>query len=127
MKALPNSFGIPLAIFTTFTLSGCLKAIETIRENPGEEIKACRVEKILTNFQYGADDLLQPHLFEVDFDYNSAGQPIDMLASFDLTGPQDYYHFRYDKIGRLRDYIVTYGPSAPWHLSGIGIPICQTI
>ena len=111
---MPNSFGIPLVIFVAFSLSGCLKAIEHIRENPGEEIKVCRVEKILTDFHDGPVDgniIDFPDPFEVDFHYNAAGEPIDMLSSFSLYNGQNNDYFRYDKLGRLKDFLISYNKS----------------
>jgi hypothetical protein len=85
-------------------VSGCTKALDYFRDNPGEVIKQCQVQT-LTVYSDNAGT--------VDIDYNSAGNPVDMIYHFfDTTGPGSFYaidnHFRYDKRNRLTDNLADY-------------------
>jgi len=85
-------------------VSGCTKALDYFRDNPGEVIKQCQVQTLQVYSDNGGT---------VNIDYNSAGNPVDMLYYFfDSTGPEDPSatdkHFRYDKRNRLTDYLQNY-------------------
>ena len=84
--------------------SGCSKAIDYLRDNPDEVIKQCQVQTL---------QVYSDNAGTVDIDYNSAGNPVDMLYYFfDSTGPGNPSatdnHFRYDKRNRLTDYLQNY-------------------
>ena len=50
-------------------------------------------------------------LLTYDFEYNAKGDPIRINSSFVATG-YPRYEFRYDKQGRLSDYIGPYNNNA---------------
>src|SRR3984957_6188854 len=81
--------------------SGCSKAIDYLRDNPGEVIKQCQVQTLQVN-----SDTVYIH-------YNSAGNPVDMIYHFFYPlGPGNSYaidnHFRYDKWNRLTDLLAVF-------------------
>jgi hypothetical protein len=90
-------------------VSGCTKAIDYFRDNPGEIIKQCQVQTL---------QVYSDNTGTVDIDYNAAGNPVDMLYHFfDSTGPATPSaldnHFRYDKRNRLTDYLQNYVSGGP--------------
>jgi hypothetical protein len=48
-----------------------------------------------------------PDSTTVTFHYNNAGQLLEMTAGAFVTNAEYDYHFRYDALGRLTDYVIT--------------------
>ena len=89
------------AVAVVLLFSGCSKAIDYLRDNPGEVIKQCQVQKLQVNSD------------TVYIDDNSAGNPVDMIYHFFYPlGPGNSYaidnYFRYDKWNRLTDLLAVF-------------------
>jgi len=90
--------------------TSCQKAIDYIEQHPNAYVPPCRV----TSFKVNVSGT--PANYVVSYD--AKGNPISMLDS------EGYYpvgidqYFRYDKQGRVSDYMQTYAPSlypVAWH------------
>lgn len=92
---------ILLAVITVLTATSCRKVYDYIHDHPVEADKVCKVSTIgVTSFQ-------RHHLFT--FSYNKNGDPVSILDSSRglVNGNIDQY-FRYDRQGRLSDYVTTF-------------------
>lgn len=85
--------------------SACQKHIDI---DPGQGLKFCRIVKLGLAPPQSTGDTSYPRVY---ISYNADANPTDMLFS---TYPNAYndvsldYHFRYDRQGRLTDWIWTY-------------------
>ena len=79
------------------------------KPKPPKEFKTCDIKKMICWTPAG--------LLTYDFEYNAKGDPIRINSSFVATG-YPRYEFRYDKQGRLSDYIGPYNNNAFefWHV-----------
>lgn len=126
MKALAFMLPVIAVIAVSVIGAGCSKAIDNIRNHPGDEIKYCQIEKFRLATSISSNPLYPDSDYStINISYNAAGDPVSMETSWDnpynnLVG--DDYHFRYDKQGRLTDYqdnynFEAYGPGGIliWH------------
>jgi hypothetical protein len=94
-----------------FVLPGCTKEYKYIHDHPGEEIKLCQLESI-SILTMNPDKLGEapPDSVGITINYNTAGNPVSMISSSTESNSTDgvNFYFRYDKYGRLTDYITTY-------------------
>ena len=89
-----------LAIIAILLHLSCKKIIEQLHHNPGEEFKYGDIKMIKVWFNDSYN--------EFTFSYNNKGQPKDVIGKYP-DSPWHYWsvdqHFRYDKQGRLTDWI----------------------
>lgn len=92
-----------LAVIAAFYFAGCKKIIEQIHNNPAQEFKYCDIKTFKVWFRDNYN--------EFTVTYNSKGQPKDVIGKYPGSPPENFsleQHFRYDKKGRLTDWITNY-------------------
>ena len=92
------------ALFAIAVLGvSCKKEIqpaEIASANPHLETNKCEIARIIVNNPFGAPNI-------ITFTYNQKGDPVSVTPSIiDSQSPE--LLFRYDKRGRLTDYIIRY-------------------
>lgn len=99
MSKLSSATQLLLLSFALPALTGCYKVIDYAYHHPGDEVKICRIEKIV----FDNDDNAT-----ATFSYNVNNDPVSIREDNTvLFQPLDYY-FRYDAQHRLTDYIECY-------------------
>jgi len=96
-----NTSFVLTALFTLSILSSCRKVYDYIHDHPDGHESLCRVMKMSVRTYYSAN------LYT--FSYNAKGDPISILDSGRIgTFGNDDQYFRYDRFGRLSDYVGTF-------------------
>jgi hypothetical protein len=88
-----------LAIATAipfFLFSGCTKEFDYLRGHPGQPEPFCQIEKITVQ-EMG-------ETFDVNFNYNAAGQLTDVVPPYDPRVLPVHFHFYYDAHNRMSGY-----------------------
>lgn len=86
------------ACFVLSTAASCRKVYDYIRDHPDGHLDFCRVDTIRIKHNDPLDDVLT-------VTYNKQGDPVTVL-SHSIHGSGGQY-FRYDRLNRLTDYILT--------------------
>lgn len=92
--------GILLITIVTFYITGCKKLYDQVHKDPGQEYKYCDIKK----FKVWFGDTYN----EFNVTYNNKGQPKDVIGIYPDSPLHNFsfeQHFRYDKKGRLTDWI----------------------
>jgi hypothetical protein len=101
---------IPAVFMALSLLSSCKKAYDYIEDHPNT-YPPCRI----TNYRVMLSDGSQNNFVVT---YNQEGNPITMMDSDRVNAVGDDQYFRYDKLNRLSDYMITYAPAlgaVEWH------------
>jgi hypothetical protein len=106
-----------LAVLSLVLYSSCVKDVPPDRLQ--KEIEACPI--LILDALDTTLSGIQSEFARYRIDYNKAGNPVDMIAaSGGYPGSLDYY-FRYDRYGRLSDFMTTFQGSSGsliWHRYG---------
>lgn len=89
-----------LALMATFYFTGCKKVIDEIHQNPRQDFQFCDIKKFKVWFRDSYN--------EFTVTYNNKGQPKDVIGKYPDSPLHNFsydQHFRYDKQGRLTDWI----------------------
>jgi hypothetical protein len=92
-----------LAIIATTSSINCSKVCDQVYNHPGQPLTYCNIKTFNVSFRNTYN--------EFSVEYNSNGHPKDVIAKNAGGPPQNYsleQHFRYDKKGRLTDWITNY-------------------
>jgi len=104
MSTIKHILSLLLAASTGFIFTGCYKVIDYANHHKGDEMKLCRIEKMVFDQNENATATIS---------YNANNDPISIQqGSSALFMPLDYY-FRYDQQNRLTDYMLVY-----YHMTG---------
>jgi hypothetical protein len=98
---MKKAIGTFLIIIVTFYITGCKKIFDQVDKDPGQEFTYCDIKKLKVWFNDSYN--------EFNVIYNNKGQPKDVLGinpDTPLTKFSFDQHFRYDKKGRLTDWIL---------------------
>jgi hypothetical protein len=98
---MKHAIGSLLIIIVTFYITGCKKLYDQVHKDPGQEYKYCDIKK----FKVWYNDSYN----EFNVFYNNKGQPRDVIGinpDTPLTNFSFDQHFRYDKKGRITDWIL---------------------
>lgn len=98
---MKKTIGILIIIIVTFYMAGCKKLYDHVDKDPGQEFKYCDIKKFKVWFNDSYN--------EFNVIYNNKGQPKDVLGinpDTPLTNFSFDQHFRYDKKGRVTDWIL---------------------
>jgi len=96
-----NTNLITITFLAIAGLSSCTKAYDYLNTHP---IPCCRIDSVTVNLQIPATNTQRFH-----FSYDGAGRPTLIAAQVPNALNYQDYIFRYDKYGRLKDYIFTDG------------------
>lgn len=94
-------FLMALAVTGAFYFTGCKKLIDQAHHNPGQTFEYCDIKKFKIWYRDSYN--------EFTVYYNKAGQPKDVLGKYPdspVSFANSEQHFRYDKQGRLTDWII---------------------
>ena len=111
MKVRVSLLQAAMSVTTFFLLTGCEKAFDYLKDHPGENARLCHIQKLEFSWPGGQST-------EISINYNADGNPTAMISTGTPSTTEEY-HFRYDKYGRLSDFMLTYYGSAGgvviWH------------
>jgi len=119
-SAFSISFRLLLLMLIVWLFASCSKDVsvgvqEELPSKPREDkaIKHCQISKVIDYNPF----LSSPRIFT--FEYNQKGDPVKITPTLVSTGSPKH-EFRYDKKGRLTDYIGPYNNGAFefWHVYG---------
>jgi len=89
-----------LVTIATFYITGCKKLYDQVHKDPAQEFKYCDITKFKIWFEGSYN--------EFTVTYNNKKQPKDVVGINPSHNPSFDQHFRYDKKGRLTDWISNY-------------------
>jgi hypothetical protein len=99
-----------LSIIMIF-ISGCKKVYDYIEIHPSADLKICPIQRFIFSMPYSH------YIDTLNFNYNILGDPISITRPEPRTGAPNYL-FKYDKAGRLTDFIGVYSSgiwTELWH------------
>ena len=114
MKSLTHVLPISMTFAAIFLLTGCTKQLDL--DKTSGELRHCPIQKMIAMFP-GYPNPLDSFRYEIDFFYNTAGNP-DSIAEPSFPYAENFYYFRYDRQNRLTDYQIASSPiedPVVWH------------
>jgi hypothetical protein len=115
MKPLTHVLPISMTFAAIFLMDGCTKQLDL--DKSSGELRHCPIEKMISTFARFDGNPLDSVTSEIDFFYNTAGNPDSIISPRFFYAPV-FYYFRYDRQNRLTDYQIAYSSTADpvvWH------------